>query len=301
MKGYLGTMKKSNKLILISSVIIASLAILFIFFTHQKSQITNNKSQITNNKLRIISLAPAITEILFALGLDNEIIGVTTFCDYPQQALTKQKVGTFSEPNLETIIELRPDIVFATDLEQAPTVAKLKTLRVNVQISSPTTMAELYDSIIKIGQLTSREEQANKLVAEMLSTVERIRNKTALIPEQNKPKVFVEIGHRPLFTAGKGSFIDELITLAGGINIAHDIPRPYSYYNAEQVVQRRPDIIIISGMLKENTPATVKNRLGWDKIPAVKNGRVYNDIDQNLFLRPGPRLVEGLVEIHKRL
>jgi len=292
------------KKIFVLSLLAIALSVASIhFLLPQKtlSRLATNSSQSTQQQPRIISLAPAITEILFALGLDDEIIGVTTFCDYPPQALTKQKVGTFSEPNLETIIELRPDIVFATDLEQAPTVAKLKTLKVNVQISSPTTMAELYDSILEIGPLTNHENQAEKLVSEMRTTVEEISKKTILIPEKNKPRVFVEIGHSPLFTAGKGSFIDELITLAGGINIAHDVPRPYCYYNAEQVIQHQPEIIIVSGMLKENTPATVKSRLGWDKIPAVKNGRVYNDIDQNLFLRPGPRLVEGLREIYRRL
>ncbi|MDP2938848.1 MAG: cobalamin-binding protein [Candidatus Omnitrophota bacterium] len=252
-------------------------------------------------KLRIISLAPSTTEILFSLSLDDEIVGVTTFCNYPSQALNKEKVGTFSQPDIEKILSLKPDIIFATGLEQAISVEKLKALKLNVCVSDPSNIEELFISIEAIGRLTHREKEAGVLINQMKAKIEQIVNKTKLIPQEQRQKVFVEIWHDPLMTAGKGSFVDELISLAGAINISQDIPRAYSYFSPEQVIARNPDCIILGYMSQEKPLDIVSNRLGWKEIKAVKNKRVYNDINPDLFLRPGPRLVEGLERIHNRL
>ena len=101
-------------------------------------------------------------------------------------------------------------------------------------------------------------------------------------------------------TAGKGSFVDEIIYMAGGINVAHDLPRPYSYISAEEVIKNNPDCIIM-GYMKRGADTAINKRMGWDKVSAVSGGKVYNDINSDLFLRPGPRLAEGLEEIYKRL
>lgn len=252
-------------------------------------------------KQRIISIAPTITEILFGLGLDDEIIGVTTFCNYPPKALTKEKVGTFSQPNIEKILSLKPDIIFATGLEQASVVEKLKQLKLNVFVSDPSNLQEVFTSILKIGKMTFREKESEVLVKQMKIKIEQVKTKVKTIPQDKRPKVFVEIWNDPLMTAGKGSFVDELIGLAGGINIAYDTPRPYSYFSAEQVIKRNPDCIILGYMEKRNAPNSVKNRLGWKEINAVRNNRIYNDINSDIIFRSGPRLAEGLEEIHKRL
>lgn len=252
-------------------------------------------------KQRIISLAPSTTEILFSLGLDEEIIGVTTFCNYPPKAKDKEKLGTFSQPNIEKIISLKPDIIFATGLEQASTVEKLKQLRLKVYVSDPSNTQELFNSVKEIGKLTHREKEAERLINQMKTKIEQIKTKVKSVPQGKKPKVFIEIWHDPLLTAGKGSFVDELISLAGGINIARDVPRPYSYFSPEQVIKRNPDCIILGHKGKKETIKAIKNRLGWEEIEAVKNNCIYNDISPDLFLRPGPRLVEGLEKIHKRL
>ena len=250
---------------------------------------------------KIISLAPSTTEILFALGLDEEIIGVSTFCDYPPEAKDKEKVGTFSQPNIEKILFLKPDIIFCTGLEQAITVRELRQLNLKVYVSDPTNIDELFTSIKDMARLIHKEKKAEGLIKNMKIKIEEINLKVKSVPQEKRPKVFVEIWHGPLMTAGKGSFLDELIYLAGGINIAHDTKRPYSYFSLEQIIKRNPDCIILGYMDSGENQIKVGERFGWREIKAVKNNRIYNDINPDLLLRPGPRLIEGLEEIYKRL
>ncbi|HAJ56250.1 MAG TPA: cobalamin-binding protein [Candidatus Omnitrophica bacterium] len=251
--------------------------------------------------LRIVSLTPATTEILFALGLDEEIVGVSSFCNYPAAAAKKEKVGTFSQANIEKILSLRPDIIFCTGLEQAPMVTELRQLKLKVCVSDPNNLEELYTSILEIGRLTNKEANAQRLIKAMQASIEDVTSRLKLKPDAARPKVYVEFWHDPIMSAGQGSFIDELISLAGGINISHDMPRAYSFFSPEQVLKQDPDIIILAYMTGNNPASLLKGRLGWDKIKAVKNNRVYNDINPDIILRPGPRLTEGLEEIYKRL
>jgi len=252
-------------------------------------------------KLRIISLAPSTTEILFALGLNAEIIGVSTFCNYPPEAQAKEKIGTFSQPNIEKILFLKPDLVFSTGLEQAPVVRALQQLRIKIYVSDPANFQDLFSSIMDIGRLTQRENEAVSLVAKIRAVIEEIDAQVSIVPGGKRPGVFVEIWNEPLMTVGKNSFMDELIALAGGVNIAFDAPRPYSYFNPEQVIKRNPDFILLTYMVGAKAAGSLKRRLGWNRIAAVKNNRVYNDINPDVLLRPGPRLAEGLRELHKRL
>jgi len=251
---------------------------------------------------RYVSLTPATTEILFALGLDEEIAAVTTYCNYPGKALAKDKVGTFSEPSIEKILSLKPALVFATGLEQAQTVERLKQVGIEVQVSDPSTIAELIASIEAIGQKTNRTAEAKRLTADMKKRIERIREKINAIPASQRQKVFLEIWQDPLLTAGKGSIVDEIITCAGGINIAHDTLRPYSYFSQEQVVARNPDCIILGHRQgKYSAVEAVYARTAWRSINAVKKKRVYNDIDPDTLLRPGPRIIDGLEALYKKL
>ncbi len=252
-------------------------------------------------KQRVVSIAPSVTEILFRLGLDDEIVGVSTFCNYPPKAKAKEKAGTFSQPSIEKIVFLKPDIVFATGLEQASIVDDLRRLGMKVFVSDPASFKELFSSIREIAKLIHREQKAELLIRQMEERIERINDKVKLIPQAKRLSVFIEIGVDPLMTAGSGSFVGELISLAGGINIASDLPRSYSYFSSEQVLERNPDCIILGYMNKNPDALKIGSRLGWGNIAAVKNNRIYRDIDPNLFFRPGPRLVEGLEAIHKRL
>ena len=249
---------------------------------------------------RYISLAPSTTEILFALGLDEEIIGVSTFCNFPGQVKNRPKVGDFSSPNLERIISLKPDYIFCTGLEQAPVIWRLKELNFKVYVADPASFEELFKSIEEIAQITKRQDKARALIWQMKSAVNEVASKAKLIPNEKKVRVFLEIWHEPLMTAGKGSFVDELIFLSGGINIAHNTSRPYSNYSSEKVISSNPQCIIMAYMDQEPPLRLVKQRFGWNKIEAVKNGRVFNDINPDILLRPGPRLILGLKQLYKK-
>ncbi|MDD4893753.1 MAG: cobalamin-binding protein [Candidatus Omnitrophica bacterium] len=252
-------------------------------------------------KPRYVSLAPSTTEILFALGLDEEIVGVSTFCDWPPEAKNKEKIGSFSQVNIEKVLSLKPDYIFCTGLEQAGIVRELKRLKLNIYVADPTDIKELFTTIKEIGQITGKVKEAQILVNQMESGIEEVKSKVKLIPENKRQKVFIEIWYDPLTTAGKGSYVDEVITLAGGINIASDTRRAYSIFSAEEVINRNPDCIILAYMDQKKPKELVGGRFGWSRINAVKNNRLYNDIDPALLLRPGPRVVQGAREIYKRL
>ncbi len=250
---------------------------------------------------RYISLAPSTTEILFALGLDKEIVGVSTFCDYPPQARHKRKVGSFSSPSIETILYLRPDYIFCTGLEQAPAIEVLRRLGLAVFVCDPAGTKELFDSIAQIAMIVGRETEGKELINKMRSEIMTVARKSENIPDETKLRVFIEIWHEPLMTAGKGSFVDELIGLAGGINIAHNTIRPYSNYSAEMVIKSNPQVIILTYMDKESPLKLVENRFGWKGIEAIRKRRVFNDISSSLLLRPGPRVGEGLKAVYEKL
>lgn len=250
---------------------------------------------------RYISLAPSTTEILFALGLDEEIVGVSSYCNYPSKARSKAKIGDFSHPNMEQIFSLKPDYIFCTGLEQAPVIRELKRLKLKVYVADPVTTEQLFVSIVDIGKITGRNREAAELIKKMKDEIKVVTDKAGLITQEKRTRVFIEIWHEPLMTAGKDSFIDELITLAGGINIAHDIGRPYSIFSAEKVVDRNPGCIIMAYMDRESPLKLIEGRFGWAGIAAVKNKRVYNDIDPDVLLRPGPRITEGVKKIYEKL
>lgn len=251
--------------------------------------------------LRIISLAPSTTEILFALKLDKNIVGVSQLCNYPKEALAKEKVGTFSQPNIEKILSLKPGIIFCAGLEQYPAVAKLKKFNIKIVVSDPVNMDSLFTSIEEIGELTGRQPEAKIIIEDMKAKIKKINSYTAKIPYHKKKKVFIEIWQNPLTTAGRDSFLNELIELAGGVNIAYDLRRAYGSFSPECVIKRNPDCIILAYMNGENPLNEVKLRAGWSEISAVKNKRVYGDIDIDILLRPGPRVVLGVEEIYKKL
>ncbi len=252
-------------------------------------------------ELRIISVTPSTTEIACALGLIDNLVGVSTFCDYPPEVKDKEKVGSFSEPNIEKIISLKPDLVLATGLEQAETVLKLKKMNINVFTVDPGDFNGLFACVKEIGRLCGREPQAGVLIGNMRNSIANISEKVSLIKEQDRPRAYLEIWYDPIMTAGNGSFVGEMITIAGGINIASDAPRPFSQFSPELIIKRNPDVIIL-GYMSAGVPAAgaVSGRLGWRDINAVRYGRVYDDIDSDLLFRPGPRLVRGVEELYKR-
>ncbi len=271
------------------AVIVALAAVFFPFSAHAAQG------------LRIISLTPATTEILFALGLDEEIVGVTVFCNYPVKATLKEKVGSFSSPDIEKILYLKPDIIFATGMEQAPQVSRLRKLGLKVCISDPANLEGLFGSISEIGSLTHREKEADKLISGMRARIEAVRSRASRVSPDKRLRVFLEIWQDPMISVGKKSFVNELIALSGGVNISGDLPKAYSYFSPEQVIRRDPQCIIIGHRVDDAELEAVKRRFGWDRVSAVTTGRIYADINPDIILRPGPRLAEGLESIQERL
>jgi len=267
------------------------LSLVFVFFILSNAQAAS----------RYISLAPSTTEILFALGLGEDVVGVSSYCNYPPETKNKAKVGDFSHPNIEKIISLNPDYIFCTGLEQAPVIEELKHLKFNTYVADPANTEELFKTIADIGAITYREKEAAALIRKMKDDIAQVGADIQLIPQGKRVKVFVEIWHEPLMTAGRGSIIDTIITLAGGINVAHDVPRPYCNFSAEKVVSLDPQVIILAYMDRESPLKLVEGRFGWANIAAVRNKRVFNDIDPELLLRPTPRITEGLKKLYKKL
>ncbi len=256
-----------------------------------------NEVEIEGPVERIVSLAPSNTEIAFALGLGDQIVGVTDFCDYPPQALEIEKIGGV-EPNLEQIVALDPDLVLAIGGEPDPLIiGQLQELGLAVLVLKPDDLDALYHDIELVGQATGVQQRAEELVAEMQERVAAVTAVTADVTE--RPLVFYELdGTDPTkpWTAGSGSWHDEFIHMVGGTNLAGTQESAWVQLNAEEIVAQDPVIIILGDAAWGTTPESVAERPGWDVISAVRDGRVY-PIDDNLISRPGPRVVEGIEEL----
>jgi len=275
------------------------IAVLFVIFLACLA--LSRQSSSGAEKLRIVSICPGTTEILYALGLGEEIVGVSSFCNYPEDVFKKEKVGSFSRPSLEKIVALRPDVIFATGLEQNESVNMLREYGCKVVLSDPKNMDELFESISQIGRLTYTDTEAQSLIDKMRLELTTIQDKVKKTPYALKPRVFVEIWSDPLMSAGKDSFVDELIAQAGGVNIARDAPRPYSIFSPELVIYRDPDYIILGYMQSKNTPNDIRQRVGWSKITAVMTDNVISDINPDILLRPSPRAIDAVRQIYQRI
>jgi iron complex transport system substrate-binding protein len=241
---------------------------------------------------RIISLAPNITEILFALGLRQEIIGVTDYCDYPEEVSTKPRIGGFVNPDVEKIVSLKPDLVIAiTDGNRWDTIERLSDLRLPVYTVDPKGFDGVMRTIRNMGEITGRVEESRAVIRRIAERKERIVSMTRALP---RPAVFFQVGDAPVITVGKGTLANDLIRLAGGRSISEDQPLSYPPYGIETILSKAPEIIIFSSMdTRKNYSDLIRKWQAWKSIPAVKSSSIYV-IDSNLVDRPAPRIVEGL-------
>jgi iron complex transport system substrate-binding protein len=241
---------------------------------------------------RIVSLAPGITETLYALGLDDKITGVTTFCNWPAAARKKTRIGGFTNPSIEKIVSLKPDLIIATaDGNRQDTVLQLERLGLPVYVTNPSNTNAVLKSILHIGEITNREKDARLLVEKLQR---RLNNITRQIRHKRKPRVFFQLGLEPVVTAGRGTLINEVIERAGGVNVAGHDSANYPRYSAEGIIGTSPEIIIFAPMVNDKEFAAVK--IFWQKfgeIPAVKNNKIY-PINADLINRASPRLVDAI-------
>jgi iron complex transport system substrate-binding protein len=261
---------------------------------------------LTSPPERVVSLAPSNTEILFAVGAGDKVVGVTDYCDYPYnftawiEAGNMTSIGNFANPSVEPIVELDPDLVLASSLSQEA-AENLRSLGYNVLVLDPGSMDGVFNDILLVGKATDQYEEAVALESEFEQKIDSISNQVATA--SSTPKVYHEVF--PFMSAGPDTFIDALITLAGGKNIFHDATTSYPTISYETVIEKNPDVMVFPDKFMgrdefSETLEDVNNRPGWESITAVKNGAIY-EIDSDIISRGGPRLADALEILAKMI
>ena len=257
------------------------------------------KVTIPDNPIRVVSLAPSITEIVFALEQEYRLVGVTRFSDFPRAAKKLPKVGSFVHLDLEKIVSLKPDLCIAIkDGNPRAVVNRLESLNIPVYAVNPRNLKTVMKTISEIGTFLNAGEKANSVVQDMKSRIERVKAKTANVTY--RPRVFFQIGISPIVSAGTNTFAHELIELAGGNNLSKG-QIPYPRFSKEQVLSLSPEVFIITSMSRNTIFEQVKKEWSkWPRLPAVRDKRIHLE-DSNLFDRPTPRLVDGLENLARRI
>jgi iron complex transport system substrate-binding protein len=266
---------------------------------------------------RIVSLSPSNTEILFAVGAGDKVVGITDYCNYPTELETRirtdeiTKVGGYWNPSIETIVSLNPDLVLVSTAQctiktnncktncnrrcelTTKVAKKLKSLGLNVLTLSPHSIDDILSNILLVGKATGNSAQATDFVGMMKQRIDLIITKSV----SNKPRVYFEVWNDPYISVNSGTWIGNLISLAGGINIFGEAVSEWPIIQSEDIIQRNPDIVVfpvIPGVARFwGSFEAVKNRPGWKKVSAVRNGSLY-EVSRDCISRPGPRLVESL-------
>lgn len=252
------------------------------------------KVTIPSEPQRIVSLSPSNTELVYGLGLEDKLVGVDDYSDYPPEAKAKEKVGDFAGPSLEKVVSLAPDLVLASHLHVATVVPELEKRGIATLVLQPPKLANVLDSLSLLGKVGGASEAAQRAVADFNRRIEAVISTTSVA--SNCPRVFFELSP-DLFTVGADTFVDDMISKAGGYNIARDVQGAWPKLNPEDVVAKDPEVIILSDHGTNDGQVTeemVKARPGWHAISAVKNGRIVGVEDADIVNRPSQRAVDGL-------
>jgi iron complex transport system substrate-binding protein len=254
--------------------------------------------RVPDDPKRIIALAPSITEIIFALGQQDRLKGTTQFSNYPAEAAKLPKVGSYVRLDLERIVALNPDLCIAIkDGNPKGIIDRLQSLNIPVFAVNPRNLESMMQTIQKIGSILNASQKANTLVKDMRSRIQQVDALVSRI--DRRPRVFIQIGISPIISAGRNTFIHELVVRAGGINVAAG-NRAYPHFSREQVFALAPDVLIITSMARSG--AFEKAKADWNRLshmPAVREKRIYT-VNSDVFDRPSPRLLDAL-EILTRL
>jgi iron complex transport system substrate-binding protein len=247
---------------------------------------------VPENPTRVIALAPSITEIIYDLGQEKRLVGVTQYSTYPSEAELLPRVGSYVRLDIEKIVALKPDLCLATkDGNPKHIVDKIVSLGIPVYVINPQNLQQIMDTITRLGSLLHAEQTAAALVSDMEKRIGQVQARVKNMPD--RPRVFFQIDAEPLFSAGTDTFIHELIELAGGINTtAGEVS--YPRYSWEDIIVLQPEIVLISSMAGGLAPEYLLNSWKkWNLLSAVKNDQIFV-VDAELFDRPTPRLVNGL-------
>ncbi len=259
--------------------------------------LANREVSLDGEVERIVSLSPGNTEIVFALGLGERVVGVTDYCNYPSEALAKEKVGGFSDPNVEVILTLKPDLVLAGSMHEE-VVAQLEERAIPVLVMEPETVSQVYEAIRLIGTAAGVKEKAETVASGLEQQINGVQEKLAVLTDDEKVTVYYELWYDPPMTVGNRTFIHEVITAAGGKNVFADIEDDYPTVSSEAVAEKNPRVILYpddhgtAEMVLEQYYA----RPGWSGIAALKDERIYR-VDSDPFNRPGPRMGQAIQKV----
>ena len=244
---------------------------------------------------RIVSLAPSITETLFAIGAGNTVVGVTDYCNYPAEAKQKQRVGGVVNPSIETIVSLKPDlIVLSMEGNVREDFKKLTSFGIPVFVTNPRNLLGIYTSIVQLGALTGRKENAERLVMSLRSRADSIH---AIVAREKKQTVMVFVSLQPIIVVGQNTFFAELIEFAGGTNAAKKGTSTYPMYGREAVLKSNPDVLIFMSDVLASPADLVTLFPEWTNLKAYRQKKIFR-IDADIVSRPGPRAVAGLEALH---
>jgi iron complex transport system substrate-binding protein len=254
------------------------------------------KVTVNTPALRIVSLAPAVTETLFAIGAGGQVVGRTEYCDYPEEAKKLPTIGGFASDTIsvESIIALEPDLVIGGSIYQSDIIKALEKAGIPVFVSQPANVAEIINAINLLGKITGHTKEAEDLFEKMQARLDEVARLVSSIPQDKRPTVFYEVWHEPLMTASNKAVVGELINLAGGVNVFADLDAEYPTISAEQLIELDPQFIIgPSSHGDQMTAEIIGGRAGWQNLTAVKNKSIYI-VDGNIVSRSGPRVIDAL-------
>ena len=264
---------------------------------HQVTDEAGRSIEVPDTVSRFVSLAPNLTEIIYAIGAGDGLVGRTTYCNYPTEATKVEEVGDTLKPSIEKIIALKPQIVFVSTASQLEAfTSELEAHHIAVYVTDSHDLEGVFRSIERIADLLKRRPQADELLKQLRARVADVEEKVKSRPPV---KVFYQVSDEPLYTSGRDAFITDLIRRAGGISVTADVPGAWPRYSAESALAARPDAIVLpTGGSLGDTNSNVASAL--KRSPAVANGRVYK-INADHLSRPGPRSVDGLEELARAL
>jgi iron complex transport system substrate-binding protein len=256
---------------------------------------TGRTVTLPNHPHRIICLVPSITDDVFSLSAGDEVVAISDYVQFPAEARSKPSVGSISNPSLEAILALRPDLVLGMPhLNDQAVLEQLRHLNIPVYLVDPHGVAGILHSITSLGQATDRETQASAVVARLTQRIDAVRTSV-----KNKPviEVFMPVSYDPVITIGQGAFITEIIALAGGRSITDDLRQEWPHISMEAVVARAPHALL---MLRggHTTIESLKDRPGWNVLPAVRAGRVYY-VDKRVDF-PSPVAIDALEDLARQ-
>ena len=252
---------------------------------------------------RIVSLAPSNTEIIYALGLEDRLVGTTDYCDYPEAAKSKPRVSGYSTPNLEKVVSVQPDLILAEAIHEKTVLPAMENLSLTVIVMSAKSLDTVLSDIKLVEQVNGRSKAAAQLLDGLTSRIQAVVSKTTALTPEQRLRVLYVVWHDPIWTMGRETFINDLIWKAGGVNIFADDFEKSRVVSLESIIQKNPQVIIVSGM--GTTGDLIYNSIMKETrlagVDAMRNNRIYKISDANLIERPSPRIVDGLEEMAKLL